>query len=254
MSFKSSSELMGEAVTRARHHWKRRLEAKTVVETIGPALPPPAAFTVAISRQSGASGTTFARRLGERLNWPVYDRELLQHIAAEAGLSEALMESIDEKHLSWLQMMLQAFSKQNSVSSAAYVAHLVKVLLSLAAHGNCVLVGRGAVQVLPPETTLRVRLVAPLAERVATVKNRFGVTGEEAARRIATTDHDRDCFIRERFQRDPADLANYDLVLNVARLSIEDCSDLVELGLKRLRDRAAAKQAAAPVPAVCGVG
>jgi hypothetical protein len=82
--------------------------------------------------------------------------------------------------------------------------------------------------------------------------SRCGV--DEAARRVEATDRDRDSFIRENFHSDPTDPANYDLVLNVARLSIEDCVDFVEQGLKRLRARTAAKPTAGPAPAVCGVG
>ena len=45
-------------------------------------------------------------------------------------------------------------------AASGYVHRLIQTLLSLAAKGECVILGRGAAQALPPQTTLRVRLVA----------------------------------------------------------------------------------------------
>jgi cytidylate kinase len=225
---------MGEAMARARRHWHRELKGHSETAP-APAAPPSPAFTVAISREAGTSCSAIARQLGERLGWPVYDRELVQRIAQDLGLKASLLESVDEKRMSWLRGFLDSFAAKQAVSEGAYTYQLVKVLLSLAAHGNCVIVGRGAAQVLPAETTLRVRLVAPLPERIATVQQRFGVTREEAAQRVQATDRDRNRFIRDNFHKDPADAAGFDLVLNVARFSVDDCVDLIEQGLSRRR-------------------
>jgi len=245
MSTKSSSERMGDAVTRAMRHWKTE-RADPVPSA--PVPPPPPALTVAVCREAGALGTTIARKLGERLGWPVYDRELLEHIAAESGLKTHLLESVDEKRMGWLRSYLEAFSTARPVSESVYLSHLANVLLSLSAHGSCIIVGRGAAQFLPAETTLRVRLVAPLARRVATVQHRFGATREEAARRVEATDRERNHFIRANFHKDPADAANYDLVLNVARFSVDECVGLIEQGLRDLRAHVAAER-----PVECAV-
>jgi len=119
----------------------------------------------------------------------------------------------------------------------AYLYHLSKVVLALAAHGDCILVGRGVAQFLPPERTLRVRLVAPLANRIAAMQERTGLGREEAARRVATTDQDRTKFVRENLHKDPADPTLYDLVLNTARLSVEECAELIEQTLRCFQAR-----------------
>src|SRR5262249_41409867 len=48
-----------------------------------------------------------------------------------------------------------------------------ETLLSRAAHGECIIVGRGAAQVLPPKTTLRVRMVGPLQDRITATQHRY---------------------------------------------------------------------------------
>src|SRR5205823_5652806 len=137
------------------------------------------------------------------LGWPVYDRELLNRIAVEMGLRTRLIESVDEKRVNWLLGYLQAFAAPNSVSEGAYLTHLTRVAFALAAHGECILVGRGTAQFLPAESTLRVRLVAPLAERIRSVQQRYNVTLADAARRVADTDHQRGDFVRANFHKDP---------------------------------------------------
>ena len=92
------------------------------------------------------------------------------------------MESLDEKGASWLQESLAGFiTSVPAVDSGAYVHHLIETLFSLAAHGECVILGRGAAQVLPAMTTLRVRLVGPREDRITTVQQRLGVDWKEAS-------------------------------------------------------------------------
>ena len=119
-------------------------------------------FTIAISRDSGANGHLIARAVGARLNWPVYDQELLRRIADDMGLPARMLESLDEKRTNWLQESVAGFiTSVLTVDSGAYVHHLVETLFTLAAQGDCVILGRGAAQVLPAKTTLRVRLIGP---------------------------------------------------------------------------------------------
>src|SRR5205807_847591 len=110
----------------------------------------PAAATIAISRQEGANGSEIATALGQRLGWTVYDRALLDLLAQDMGLQKNLLESIDERGVNWLMGYFEGFSSRPGVSDGSYVYALSKLLLSLAAHGECVIVGRGAALFLPP--------------------------------------------------------------------------------------------------------
>jgi len=155
----------------------------------------------------------------------------------------SLLESVDERRKGWLQECLEAFGSGSTVSESAYVRRLVETLLALASRGECVLVGRGAPQLLPAATTLRVRLVGPVADRVKVVRQRFGISEEEAARWVAKTDAERGRFVKDHFRKDPADPRLYDLVLNSARLSAGECADLIVEALRRLQARAPARRA-----------
>ncbi len=237
MDLNHPSERMVEGMAQTFLHLEKKSPAAKPAE----AQP----FTIALSRDCGANGHLIARALGARLNWPVYDQELLRRIADDMGLRARMLESLDEKRTSWLQESLAGFvTSSPAVDSAAYIHHLVETLLSLAAHGECVILGRGAAQLLPAATTLRVRLVGPLKHRIATIQKRLGVKREEAARRVAQTDHDRTQFVVVNFHNDPADPCNYDLVLNSARLGVEASAEVIVEALLRVQARSTANGAA----------
>jgi cytidylate kinase len=223
---------MGEAIAGALRHWQYQDMGETT-STHHPLTTPP--WTIAISRQAGANGSAVACAVGQRLGWPVYDRELVEKIAQEAGLRGQLVESVDERRISWLEECWQGFTSQPSFSQLAYVRRLVRVLSALAAHGACVIVGRGAAQVLPQTTTLRVRLVGPEDAREAVIRNRLGLGAKEARRHVKEIDEQRTRFVRDYFHIAPDDPTDYDLWLNSCRLSVADCADLIVTALERLK-------------------
>jgi cytidylate kinase len=239
-----------EALTRAHEHWQVRQLAEG---SSGRGRPVSSPFTIALSREAGTYGAAIAREVGNRLGWPVYDGELLERIAGDLGVRRTLLESVDERHVDWLKECLEGISSGPAVSQTAYVRHLVETLLSLATHGECVIVGRGATKVLPIATTVRVRVVAPLEYRIEAVRREHGITPKEAARQVQATDGGRDRFVKDHFHTDPADPRNYDLVLNVARLRPGECADLIIAALDRLRSHGTTAPAQHPAGATAAV-
>jgi cytidylate kinase len=202
----------------------------------------PPAFSIAISREAGTPGSSVAMEVGQLLGWQVYDQELLQQIAREMGLRTSLLENVDEREQNWLHETIQAaLASLASVhdspwaSESAFVHHLVETVLALGVHGRCVIVGRGANFILPAETTLRVRLVAPVADRVAMLSHKLDISEKEAARKVRTIDRQRNDFIRDHFQKDPTDPHNFDLILNASRMSIADLATLIIESLNRFK-------------------
>jgi hypothetical protein len=176
----------------------------------------------------------------------VYDSELVQKVAGEMGLRTELLASVDEKQKSWLNECLEGFTSKRPVSGSAYACRLFETLMSLAAHGACVIVGRGAAHLLPAATTLRVRIVATPEYRREATRRRLGCTAQEAARWVEETDRERTVFVKEYFHKNPDDLRQYDLVLNSSRFSTEDCVGVIAEALRHLEARAAARR---PAPA-----
>jgi cytidylate kinase len=203
------------------------------------------ALTIAISRQAGAGGTSIAAEVGTRLGWPVYDHSLVERIAVEMHLRTKLIESVDERHTSWLTDCVESFSQSPLVSTSAYVRHLIQTVLSLGAHGSCVIVGRGAAQILPPVTTLRVCVVANREDRVLGFSRELRISRDEADDRLDTIERERIRFVRDHFHKDPRDPGHFDLVLNSSCFSYRECADLIVEALHRLEARVKAGDMAA---------
>jgi cytidylate kinase len=216
-----------QALEKMQKHWQERRQ-----QAHKPTAP---AVTIALTREAGCPGTSVAREVGSRLGWPVYDHELLELIAEEMGLRVNLLESIDERRQSWILESLETFAEARFVSENSYVRHLIQTILSLGAHGQCLIVGRGAAQILPVQTTLRVRLVAEREDRITALAARLGLPRDEAARKVEQTDRERVAFIKDHFQRDPTEIHQYDLVLNTSRWSVADCADLIGRGHQDLQ-------------------
>ena len=235
MNERSVTERLTEALIRANAHWQTQRRK------------PERALSIAISREAGARGSSVAREVGRRLGWTVYDHELLESIAREMKVRASLLESVDEKHKSWLEERVEAFSAIPYVSENAYVLHLIETVLSLGTHGECVIVGRGAAHILPAATTLRVRLIAALDDRAQAMSREWNLSHEEALRRVETTDRERIRFVKDHFHKDAADPGCYDLVLNASRFSVAQCAELVVAALHQLQHRVEARARTAAI-------
>jgi cytidylate kinase len=233
MAFNNVADALVEQVCR---QWERRREAGAREEA---AMQEQPAFSIAIGREAGAGASSIAQEVGRRLGWTVYDRDLVERIAQEMGLRATLLESLDERHTSWLSESMQQFLSTTAgpyVSESAFFRHLAETILALGTHGECVIVGRGSGMILPAERTLRVRLVAPVKDRVARTAERLGQSLEAAAQHVQSLDHARARFVRDHFRKDPEDPRNFDLVLNTSRFSVHACADLIVDALHRLTE------------------
>jgi cytidylate kinase len=215
---------IGQALERAEHHWHERHHQPQKAST--------PAFTIALSREVGTPGTSVAHEVGQRLGWTVYDHELVEHIAQQMGVHASLLDSIDERGRNWLMQCLEAFGP-SLVPESAYTRRLTETFLSLAAHGHCVIVGRGAANVMPPQTTLRVRLIGNLEDRIAWVSQQRRLTRAKASEWINTTQRERLAFVRKHFFMDAADQHHYHLVLNTSLWTVQQCAELIIDALHR---------------------
>jgi cytidylate kinase len=216
----------------------RRSSGTMSTSELAPPSPVAPAFTIALSREAGTRASQVALEIGTRLGWPVFDRQLLDRIAEDMGLRTSLLDAVDEKHVSWIEETIEAFGSALAVSETGYVIHLVRTMLSLGAHGQCVIVGRGSPHALPAATTLRVRLVAPLKDRAQAMSERLQKDLSEAGQHFQEIDRERTRFVKDHFHKDAADPHNYDLVICTSRFTVSDCAAVVIEALQRLKTNA----------------
>jgi cytidylate kinase len=182
---------------------------------------------IALSREPGTPVREVAREVGERLGWPVYDREVPALIAQELNLPVVIVEDIDERRQSWLLECIESFSSGAELSEGRYFRHLISVIRSLGERGCCLIVGHGAEFILPANSTLRVCLVGNREDRIASLSRRLHIDHATAERRLDEIHRERSRFLSAHFHVDPAQPRNYDLVLNCSQWSPSDCADFI---------------------------
>jgi cytidylate kinase len=127
---------------------------------------------------------------------------------------------------------VQQLLKDQAVSHQPNVLEMAQLVLALGAHGNVILLGRGAGYLLPRRSTLHVRFVAPLTDRVAYMGQWLRMTDEEAAEQVRKRDHRRTEYLATHFHRKPNDVHLFDMVLNTSLLGEERCADIVAAAAK----------------------
>ncbi len=187
----------------------------------------PAGVSVAVSREAGARGGSISRRVGRKLGWQVFDQEVLEYLAQEGRVRQDLLSGPEGAAAPWVEEQLGHLRREEEQGGPAGVYNLARVVLSLAAQGQAVFIGRGAGCLLPAATTLKVRVLAPLDDRIAYLGQWLRLTREEAAERVRLRDRRRVEFLRTHFHTYPNDVYQYDLVLNSSLLGEETCAELI---------------------------
>jgi hypothetical protein len=187
----------------------------------------PAGLSIAISREAGARGSTIARHAATKLAWQVYPQDLLEYVTQDTAARAEILDDLPTGAVDWVDEQIARLLRVDGVSRNPSVLELARVVLFLGAGGNAVVVGRGAGCVLPAASTLNVRIVAPLADRIAYMAQWLRLTEDEAADHVRRLDQRRADFVGTHFHRDPADVHQYYLVLNSSLLGEERCAELI---------------------------
>jgi cytidylate kinase len=187
----------------------------------------PSLLTVAISREAGSRGGSIAQRVGAKLGWQVYRQDTLEYIAQEGNLRQDLLENQTPAARAWVEENLDRLLKQQNLSRHPSVLDMARIILTLGATGEVILLGRGAGCILPARSTLHVRIMAPLPDRIAYMAQWLRLTMEEASAQVHDRDNRRAEFIETHFHRKPADVYQYDFLLNSSLLGEETCAQLI---------------------------
>ena len=175
--------------TRAESPSQRKSRRSTASRASGRRRRPfPASLTIAVSREAGSRGGTIARRVGRKLGWQVYNQELLEYIAQEGVFTEGVVANLSPAGLGLGRGAAAALLRSRTSSQHPTVVDLARIVLALGAQGEVVLLGRGAGCILPRDTTLHVRIMAPLQDRIAYMSQWLRLTSMEAAEQVRLRD------------------------------------------------------------------
>jgi cytidylate kinase len=197
---------------------------------------------ITISRQYGAGGSEVARRVAAALGWRVVDNELVEEVAARAGVPPQTVAEQEERVPGFAERLARTLaasapemfptSMPGGTVPELQEADLVRiteaVVAEAAAKGRLVLVGRAAPAVLAQQRdSLHVKLVAPRPYRIQAAAERLGVDLQKAAAVVDESDSTRARYHRQYYHRDWNDPVNYHVVLNTGALGLDGATSVI---------------------------
>ena len=188
---------------------------------------------ITISREYGCGGRVLGKMLAKKLNLKFYDSEIITLIAKETGYSEEYVSRNENRLDNALlyQMIMQDYAvpldKSLSKQDALYVAS-AKVIRKLASESPCVIVGRGADDILKDNPLcIKIRLFASFESKLDRCLNSYHLTKEKALKAMNLFDKRRAEHYAHYANADINDIHRYDLVLDSGAIGLEECCDLI---------------------------
>ncbi len=187
---------------------------------------------VTLSRQLGSLGFEIAQLVAQRTGYRLVWRELINQAARRAGAPEVALAMIDELNLLGL--------KPSPEDMQAYLSAVRIVINELADSGNVVIVGRaGQILLANRPGTLHVRVTAPVDVRVARLAKQQGIPMAAARAQIDASDHYHQTYFKKYYKLPWDGPGLYDLVINTAKLNLEDSAEIICISLGKCLSRAA---------------
>jgi cytidylate kinase len=197
---------------------------------------------ITISRELGSCGDQVIELLCEQLGYCRVDKDMLLHIAQEAGVdTETILEQernvtqrarlVSGEMTSLYRKQASAFEKEAALDDQTYERVVRETLERFARENNAIIVGRGGQMVLRGwPTALHIRLYAPPEVRVQRLMEREHLSQAEAEHRVVQSDEQKRQYIRH--WHNNADWRNskyYHLAIDTSRLSLETVVQIIVL-------------------------
>ena len=222
MTNPKSGELSGFVHLVERQMLLSEERRKLASESHAECFPGPYRF-ITISRDIGALGDIAASELSSRLNWRVYDKEIVDYIANNGHIRHSLVQQMDEKAQNLIHdtvdRLLRMFEGGGFGNEEYHVA-LLRSLATLAAQGGVILLGHGGAFALQGQPGLHLRVTASLSVRVARLSQIWHFSSEEARQKVLQTDAQRRDFIRYHFKAEAGDTRFFDAVFNTDHATV----------------------------------
>ena len=217
-------------IDRQLRRWEMERQKKLEVEKSN--VLPKKRPIVTVSRQRGSRGSFLAEQLAERLGYQLLHREIIDKICDSSGYRRQVIESLDDKTRSSIELWFDGLIKGQYVDASNYLMHLLKVIRSISAHSGVIIIGRGANFILSIGEGLHIRVIADINTRIENLIRFHNISKEDAESAVKKADKERSDFIYSNFRRDINDSTAYDLVINTTYVGIEDAFEMANIGIK----------------------
>ena len=183
---------------------------------------------ISVGREFGSGGHVIAEELARRFELPLYDNNLLEHIAEEKEISHESLKKYDERPKNRLfSRTVRGYSNSMQENLANMQFDYLKK--KAAAGESFVIVGRCSETILKGfDGLVTIFVLGDPDVKAERIRKVYGVSEEEARRMMKREDWNRKSYHNYNCKGKWGDSRNYDFSINSSRLGIEKTVDMLE--------------------------
>lgn len=175
---------------------------------------------ITINREYGSGGRFVGKIIADKLGIPFYDKELINEISKESGLSKKYIEENEQKKHS-------LGSSIYNNEDALFIAE-AKAIKKLASKSSCVIVGRCANYILSGKKNVyKVFLYSSLDNEIKRAVKYYGLSKDKAEKQIKKINKQREKHYKYYTEHNWRDFSNYDICLNVDEIGVENTANII---------------------------
>ena len=194
---------------------------------------------ITISREYGSGGRYIGRLVADKLGIKFYDKEFVEKLAEETGLSEEYIENNEQKRdkLAGLNNGYY-FGLDNSDELFLKESELIKQVVN---NQSCVIIGRCADFILKNyDNVIKVFIYSNIEDKIKRATEFYGIDKEKAEKEIKKIDKERANHYKYYTEKNWKDFNNYDVCINSDTLGVEKSADIIcematDMSNKRLK-------------------
>lgn len=194
---------------------------------------------VTISRQFGAGGLTLGRMIANELGYMFADQDIVERVAKEANVSPHWVETIEKEAGGKLSRFITKMvskplvdrilkDERGYIDEEMYLDYIVLIIAQIADEGDVVILGRGSQYILNDHPdACHILLINDFENRVKFMTENYDLSHAKAAQVVNREDKRRMSLYRKLGKTDYDSSSLYHLVLNMARMDLQQALKLV---------------------------
>lgn len=189
---------------------------------------------ITIGREFGAEGHEIGKELAKRLDFTLYDKDMLALAAQKSGIDINDLAPADETFYGHMLSPYLTIGKLNKTIGDKLFSLQTDIIHDLAAKGSCIIVGRLADYILKDDPNcIKVFIYAPFDKRVEIIQMKHGIDEAAAKKLVKKMDAARKSYYTYYSDGKWNRKEGKDILLNRAKFGVEGCVDILEAAAKR---------------------
>ena len=183
-------------------------------------------IVITISREYGSGGRYIGKLVAEKLGIQLYDKQFVEKLAEDTGLSEKYIEDNEQKR-TFLEILNNGYYSGLNNSDDLFIKES-ELIKEVADKESCVIVGRCADFILKDkENVLKIFIDSSLQDKINRATEYYNLDKNKAQKEIKRINKLRENHYKYYTERDWKNPSNYDICINSDSLGIENAANLI---------------------------